>query len=139
MIGFPEIVCGITGCVAGSGDFYRFLGSFDVVGGDLGCGFCRVVCVPVFLYEFKGMIEVLNRFPGVVCSFIAFPVDQEFMPVALVAVIEYFLSLPFLCIVNKNGGGLVHSPGLKPIGVIFPVFLEGGKVEVGLLGGYSSW
>ena len=73
--------------MGGGGDFHGFPGSFDVVGGDLGRGFFRVVCVPVFLYEFKGVVEVFDRLPGVICSFIAFPVDQEFMPVVLAAVI----------------------------------------------------
>jgi len=70
------------------------------VGGDLGCGFCWVVSVPVFLYEFQGVVEVLDRFPGVVCSLIAFPVDQEFVPVVLAAVVEYLLCFPFFCIVD---------------------------------------
>ena len=125
--------------MGGGGDFYRFPGSFDVVGGDLGRGFCRVVCVPVFLYEFKGVIQVLNRLPGIVCLFIAFPVYQEFAPVVLTVVIEYLFCFPFFCIVNKDGGGFVHSPGLKPIGVILSVFFEGGDLEVWLLAGHSWW
>ena len=121
------------------GDFHGFPGSFDIVGGDLGRGFCRVVCVPVFLYEFKGVVEVFNGFPGVVCSFIAFPVDQEFRPVVLAAVIKYLLCFPFFCIVNKDGGGLVHSSGLEPVRVVLSVFLEGRNVKVALLVGYSWW
>jgi len=70
------------------------------VGGDLGCWFCLVVSVPVFLYEFQGVVEVLDRFPGVVCSLLAFPVNQEFVPVVLAAVVEYQLSFPFFCIVD---------------------------------------
>jgi len=53
------------------------------VGGDLGRRFCGVVSVSVFVYEFQGLVEVLEMFPGVVCSFIAFPVDQGFAPVVL--------------------------------------------------------
>jgi len=52
------------------------------------------------LYEFQGVVEVLDRFPGVICSLIAFPVNQEFVPVVLVAVVEYRLCFPFLCIVD---------------------------------------
>ena len=124
-----------------SGDFHGFPGSFDVVGGNLGRGFCRVVCILIFLYEFKGVIEVLNRLPGVVCSFIAFPVDQELVSVVLVAVIEYLLYFLFFCIVNKDGGGFVHSSRLKPIRVIVSVFFEGRDVKVGLLAGIQggSW
>ena len=50
------------------------------MGGDLGRRFCWVVSVPVFVYEFQGVVEVLDRFPGVVSSLIAFPVNQEFVP-----------------------------------------------------------
>jgi len=70
------------------------------VGGDLGHRFCWVVSVPVFLYEFQGVVEVLDRLLGVVCSLIAFPVDQEFVPVVLAAVVEYLVCLPFFCIVD---------------------------------------
>ena len=70
------------------------------MGGHLGRWFCWVVSVPVLLYEFKGVVEVLDRFPGVVCSLIAFPVDQEFVPVVLAAVVEYLLCFLFLCIVD---------------------------------------
>ena len=88
--------CG-TGC---GGNFPGFPGSFNVVGGDLGRRFCWVVGVPVFLYEFQGVVEVLDRFSGVVSSLIAFPVDQEFVPVVLAAVVEYLLCFPFFSIVN---------------------------------------
>jgi len=70
------------------------------VGGDLGRRFCCLVTVPVFLYEFQGVVEVLDRFPGVVSSLIAFPVNQEFMPFVLSAVVEYLLCFPFFCIVD---------------------------------------
>ena len=112
MVGFPEIISGIAGSVGCGGDFHGFPGTFDVVGGDLGCGFCRVVCVRVFLYEFKGVIEVLNRVSGVVRSFIAFPVDQEFVPAVVAAVIRYLLYFLFFSIVNKDRGRFVHSAGL---------------------------
>jgi len=59
-----------------------------------------VVSVPVFLYEFQGVVEVLDRFPGGVCSLIAFPVDQEFVPVVLAAVVAYLLYFLFFCIVD---------------------------------------
>jgi len=110
IIGFPAvvwaIVCG-TGC---RGNFHRFPGSFHVVGGDLGCRFCWVVSVPVFLYEFHGVVEVLDRFPGVISTLIAFPVDQEFVPVVLVAVVKYQLCFPFvtgLFLSNENTIGPV--------------------------------
>ena len=70
------------------------------MGGDLGRRFCWGVSVPVFLYEFQGVVEVLDRFPGVVCSLIAFPVNQKFVPRVLVAVVEYLLCFLFLCIVD---------------------------------------
>jgi len=70
------------------------------VGGYLGRRFCWVVSVPVFLYEFQGVVEVLERFPEVVSSLMAFPVSQEFMPVVLAAVVEYLLCLPFFCIID---------------------------------------
>jgi len=44
--------------------------------------------------------EVLDRFPGVVCSLIAFPVNQEFVPVVLAAVVKYLLRFPFFWIVD---------------------------------------
>jgi len=70
------------------------------VGGDLGRWFCGVVSVQVFRYEFQGVAEILDRFPGVVSSLIAFSVDQEFVPVVLAAVVEYLLCFPFFCIVD---------------------------------------
>jgi len=70
------------------------------VGGDLGRRFCRVVSVSVFLYEFHGVVEVLDRFPAVVCSLIAFPVNQEFVSFVLAAVVEYLLCFPFFGIVD---------------------------------------
>ena len=70
------------------------------MGGDLGRWFFLVVSVPVFLYEFQGVVEVLDRFPGVVSSLIAFPVNQEFVPVVLAALVEYLLCFPFFCIVD---------------------------------------
>jgi len=70
------------------------------VGGDLGRWFCWVVSVPVFLYEFQGVVEVLDWFQGVVCWLIAFPVNQEVVAVVLAAVVEYLLCFPFLSIVN---------------------------------------
>jgi len=70
------------------------------VGGDLGHRFCWVVSVPVFLYEFEGVVEVLDRFPGVISSLIAFPVDREFVPVVLAALVENLLCFPFFCIVD---------------------------------------
>jgi len=88
------------------------------VGGDLGRGFCWVVSVPVFLYEFQGVVEVLDRFPGVVCSLIAFPVNQEFVPIVLAAVVEYLLCFLFFCIVDKHGCWLVHSAGLECIRIV---------------------
>jgi len=63
VIGFPEVVWAIV-CGAGyRGNFHRFPGSFNIVGGDLGRRFCGVVSIPVLLYEFQGVVEVLNRFP----------------------------------------------------------------------------
>jgi len=59
-----------------------------------------VVGIPVFLYEFQGVVEVLDRFPGVINSLIAFPVNQEFVTVVLAVVIEYLLGFPFFCIVD---------------------------------------
>jgi len=59
-----------------------------------------VVSIPVFLYEFQGVAEVLDRFPGVACSLLAFPVDQEFVPVVLAALVESLLCLPFFYIVD---------------------------------------
>ena len=100
VIGFPEVVWAIVCGTWCGGNFHWFPGSFNVVGGDLGRRFCWVVSVPVFLYEFPGVVEVLDRFPGVVCSLIAFPVNQEFVPVVLAAVVEYLLSFPFFCIVD---------------------------------------
>jgi len=70
------------------------------VGGDLGRRFCGVVSVPVFLYQFYGVLKVLDRFPGVVCSLIAFLENQQFVPVVLAAVVEYLLCFPFFCIVD---------------------------------------
>jgi len=62
--------------------------------------FWWVVSVPVFMYEFQEVVKVFNRFLGVICSFLAFPVDQEFVPGILPAVIEYLLCFPFFCIVH---------------------------------------
>jgi len=59
-----------------------------------------VVSVPVFLYQFQGVVEVLDRFPGVISSLIAFTVAQEFGPVALAGVVEYPLCFPLFCIVD---------------------------------------
>jgi len=70
------------------------------VGGNLGRRFCWVVSVPVFQYEFQGVVEVLDRFPGVVSSLIAFLVYEEFVPVVLAAVVEYLLCFPFFRIVD---------------------------------------
>ena len=74
IIGFPEVpwamVCG-TWC---GGNFHEFHGSFNVVGGDQGRRFCVAVSVSAFLYEFQGVVEVLDRFPGVIRWLIAFPV-----------------------------------------------------------------
>jgi len=100
VIGFPEVVWAIV-CGSGyRGNFLEFPGSFNVVGGDLGHRFCWVVRVPLFLYKFQGVVEVLDWFSGVVCSLIAFPVNQEFVPVVLAAVVEYLLCFPFFCIVD---------------------------------------
>jgi len=72
VIWFPDVVWAIV-CGAGCrGNFHGFPGSFNVVGGDLWRRFWWVVSVSVFLYEFQGVVEVLDRFPGVVCSLIAF-------------------------------------------------------------------
>jgi len=72
IIGFPEVlwamVCG-TGC---GGNFHGFPGSLNVVGGNLERWFSCMVCILVFLYEFPGGLEVLDRFPGVIGSLIAF-------------------------------------------------------------------
>jgi len=92
-----------------------------------------VVSVPVFLYQFQGVVEVLDRFPGVICSLMAFPVNQEFKPVVLAAIVEYLLSFPFFCIVDQDGCWLVHSAGLESIGIVLSVFLKGADVEVGFL------
>jgi len=100
VIGFLEVVMAIVGSAGCRGNFHRLPGSFNVVGGNLGCWFCWVVSVPVFLYEFQGVVEVLDRFPGVVSSLIAFPVIQEFVPVVLAAVVEYLLFFPFFRIVD---------------------------------------
>jgi len=100
VIGFPEVVWAIV-CGAGCrGNFHGFPGSFNVVGGDLGRRFYWVVSAPVFLYEFQGVVEVLNRFPEVVCSLIAFSVNQEFVPVVLAAVVQCLLCFPFFCILD---------------------------------------
>ena len=97
-----------------------------------------MVNVPVFLYEFQGVVEVLDRFPRVVSLLIPFPVDQEFVPVVLAAVVEYLLSFPFFCIVDYDGCWLGHSAGLESIGIVVSVFLKGGDVEVGFLAGHSG-
>jgi len=70
------------------------------VGGNLGRQFWWVVSVPVFLYEFQGVVEVLDRFSGVVCSLIVLPVNQEFVPVVLAAVVGYLLCFLFFCVVD---------------------------------------
>jgi len=72
VIGFPEVVWALVRCAGRIGNFHRFPGSFNVVGGDLGHQFCRVVSVPVFLYELQGVVEVFDGFPGVVTWLIAF-------------------------------------------------------------------
>jgi len=89
------MVCGV-GC---GRNFHGFPGSFNVVEGDLRHRFCWVVSVSVFLYLFQGVVEVLDRFPGVINSLIAFPVNQEFVHVVLAVVVEYLLCFPFFCIV----------------------------------------
>jgi len=76
------------------------------VGGDLECRFCWVVGVPVFLYEFQGVVEILDRFPGVVSSLIVFPVDQEFVRVVLAAVVKYVRCFPFSALSIRMGAGL---------------------------------
>jgi len=133
VIGFPEVVWAIVcreGCV---GNFHGFPGSFNVVGGDLGSRFSGGLSVSVFLYEFKGVVEVLHRFPGVVRSLIAFPVDQEFMPVVLAAAVMYLLCFPFLGIIDWDACALVYSAGLESIGIFRSLFLNGGNVEVRFL------
>jgi len=107
------------------------------VGGDLGRRFCGVVSIPVFLYEFQGVVEVLDRFPAVVSSLITFPVDQQFVPVALAAVIEYLLCFPFFGIVDQDGCWFVHSARLESIGIVLSVLFKGGNVEVGFLVNHS--
>jgi len=99
VIAFPEIVWAIAFCAGFRGKFHGFPGSSNVVGGDLGCRSCWVVSVPVFLYEFQGVVEVRDRFPEVASSLITFPVNQEFVPVVLAAVVEDLLCFPFFCIV----------------------------------------
>ena len=98
--GFPEVIWVIVGGTGCGGNFNWLPESFNIVGGDLGGRFCCVVGVPVFLYEFQEVVEVLDRFPGVVSSLIAFPVDQEFVPIVLAAVVEYLLCFPFFCLVD---------------------------------------
>jgi len=129
------MVCG-TGC---GGNFHRFPGSFNVLGGNLERRFGWVVGVPVFRYEIQGVVEVLDRFPGVVSSLIDFPVDQKFVPVVLAAVIEYLLCFPFFCIVDQDGCWLVLSARLESIRIVLSVFLKGGNMEVGFLVGHSEW
>jgi len=75
VIGFPEVVGAIVCGTGYRGHFLWFPESFNVVGGNLGRRFWWVVCVPVFLYEFPGVVKVLDRFPGVMSSLIAFPVN----------------------------------------------------------------
>jgi len=100
IIGFPEVVWAIVSGAGCRGNFHKLPGSFNVVGGDLGRPFCGVVSVPVFRYELQGVVEVFNRFSGVVSSLIAFPVNQEFLPVLLAAVVECLLWFSFVCIVD---------------------------------------
>ena len=69
------------------------------MGGALGRRFCQLVGVPVFLYELLRLVKVLDRFPRVISSLIAFPVNQEFAPVVLAAVVVYLLCFSFFCIV----------------------------------------
>jgi len=98
IIAFPEVVWAIVCGKGCGGNFHGFPGSFNVVGGNLKRRLCWVVCLPVFLYEFQGVVEVLDRFPGVISSLLAFPVDQEFMLVVLAAVVNYVFCFPFFCI-----------------------------------------
>jgi len=84
------------------------------------------------------VVEVLDRFRGVVFSLIAFPVNQEFVPIVLAAVVEYLLCFPFFCIVDYDVCWLVLSAGLESIEIVLSVFLEGGDVEVGFLAGHSG-
>ena len=108
VIGFSEVVWAIvwgTGC---GGHFHGFSGSFNVVGGNLKRRFCWVVGVPVFLYGFQGVAEVVNRFPGVVSSLGAFPVDQEFVPVVLLGGSRVSALLPIL--VHSQLGSVLACP-----------------------------
>ena len=100
VIGFSQVVWAVVCCTWCGGNFHGLLGSFNVLGGDLGRWFCTVVSVPVFLYEFQEMVKVLDRFIGVVSSLIAFPGDQESVPVVLAVIVEYLLCFPFICIVD---------------------------------------
>ena len=59
-----------------------------------------MVSIPVFLYEFQAVVEILNMFLGVASSLIAFPVDLEFVPVVLAVVFQYQLCFPRFCIVT---------------------------------------
>jgi len=62
--------------------------------------FCGVVSISVFLYEFQGVVEILNMFAEVVSSLIPSPVDQAFVPVVLAVVVGYLLCFPYFCIVD---------------------------------------
>jgi len=85
------------------------------------------------------VVEVLDRFPGVVSLHIAFLVDKEFVPIVLAALIKYLLGYPFFCIVDKDECWFVYPEGLESIRVIFSVFIKGGNVEVGFLACHSEW
>jgi len=139
IIGLPEIVWAIFGCAGCRGNFYRFPGSFNVVGGDLGRLFCWGISVPVFQNEFQGVVEVLDRFQEVDNSLIAFPANQEFVLVVQAALIEYLLCFPFFCIVDYHGCWFVHSAGLESIRIALSIFCLGGDVEVEFLASHSGW
>jgi len=85
------------------------------------------------------VVEGVDRFPGVIRTLIGFPVEKEFVPVVLAAVVEYLLCFPFPSIVDHDGCCLVHSAGLESIRIVLTVFLKGGDVEVGFLAGHCGW
>jgi len=62
-----ELVGAIVCSTEYGGIFSGNPGGFNDVGSDLNCGFCWEVCISVFLYEFLVVIEVLDKFPGVMC------------------------------------------------------------------------